>query len=157
MADLSYEDSSMLVEIGDESSGFSAEVDSSGRLKVIASTAPPVTPPAATEVTQTAYSSMSGTQDTLYTITNGTTLTITQLQGGAEADSDGTVIELYEDPNVDLSVLNVITVIFASGVSNSIPLADDFTGDGTRRILLRRRRLTGGSNEVFGRWTGYEI
>ena len=67
------------------------------------------------------------------------------------------MIELFEDPNGDLSVLNVLDVIFASGLSDQHDLNAEFIGDGTKRIILRRRRLSGGSKEVFGRWEGFEL
>lgn len=141
------------VSIEGSPSGNFAEVDSSGRLLVSNVS---VTPPASTSVIQTEFDGVSGTDDNLYTITNGTTLTIQQFFGGAESSTAGTVIELYEDPNGDLTVLNEIAIIFAAGVSNFTDLSESFTGDGTRRILLRRRRLDGGSREVFGRWVGFE-
>lgn len=131
-----------------------AEVDSSGRL-LTSSLA--VVPPASTEVVIEDFDNVTTTSDNEYTITNGKVLTISRFIGSAEADTTGgSVVELYEDPNGDKSVLNIIDVIFTGGNSFEHNLSQDFTGDGTRRIVLRRRRLSGGAVEVFGKWQGFE-
>lgn len=115
-----------------------------------------VAPPATTAVKITEKSSISGTVDSLYTITSGKTLTIQKLSGGAEASNSGHIIEAYDDPNGDLSVLNIIEDIYVNGDSNSKDLLGDFVGNGTRRFLLRRRSFGGGTKEVTGIWVGYE-
>ena len=51
--------------------------------------------------------------------------------------------------------MTLIDAIFASGNSDQHDLADEFIGDGTALIRLRRRRLTGGSKEIHGAWDGY--
>jgi len=130
-----------------------ANVDASGNLKV-ASTI--VTPPTANIVIQVAKSNMSGTVDTMFTITNGTTLTIQILSGGSETTNAGAIVELFEDPNGDLSVLNIIDDVYVNGSSSEKNLTVDFIGDGTRRIVLRRRLFSGGTIEITGRWEGFE-
>jgi len=124
--------------------------------RLLVSQEAPGAPPGTTQIVQTAFSSINNTADTLFTITNSKTLTIQRLSAGAEVTTEGSIIELFEDPNGDLSVLNVIIVIFASGNSDQNDLSIDFVGDGTRRILLRRRPFGGGFREIFGRWVGFE-
>jgi hypothetical protein len=119
---------------------------------VVTGSAPPATVP----VKITAKTNMSGTVDTLYTITSGTVLTIQTLSAGAETSNSGHIIELFEDPNGDLSVLNVIEDIYVNGSSDQKTIGENFVGDGTRRILLRRRAFGGGSNDVTGIWQGFE-
>jgi len=142
--------------VGRDEQGFLREVAVNQARRVLVSSEIN-NPDGSTPIVQTAFSDMSGTVDTLFTITNGTILTIQRLTAGAEVDAtSGSVIELFEDPNGDLSVLNVIDVIFASGTTSQLDIGEDFTGDGTRRILLRRRRIGGGSREIFARWQGFE-
>jgi hypothetical protein len=99
---------------------------------------------------------MSGTVDTLYTITNAKTLYIQRLSGGAETSTRGSIVELFYDPNGDLSVLTPIEDIYVNGSSDQKDLFEPFAGNGTRRILLRRRQFGGGFYEITGRWEGYE-
>ena len=143
---------------GVDGNGFVHEVATNSQGRLLISQEPPGTPFGAVAVGETSFGNINGTIDTPFTITNGKKLTITRFVAGAESDSTaGNVIELFEDPNGDLSVLNVLDVIFASGLSDQHDLNAEFIGDGTKRILLRRRRLSGGSKEVFGRWEGFEL
>lgn len=135
-------------------SGDTAEVTTSGELKVV--NPPPVPPSTTTPVKISAKNNMSGTQDDLYTITSGTTLIIQRMSAGSESSNSGHIIELFEDPNGDLSVLNIIDDIYVNGSSNQKDLLGSLAGDGVRRILLRRRSFGGGSNEVTAIWQGYE-
>ena len=131
------------------------KIDASGRALV--SQPPPEAPPGTTAISQTEFGSLSGTDDSFYTITNGTTLTITRLLGGAEGNTNGgTSIELYEAPNGNTTGIGLIAVIFSNGQSTFLDLNREFVGNGTRAILLRRRRLDGGSSEVYGAWEGFE-
>lgn len=127
--------------------------DRSQRIQT-ASVIPPTVPLGTTAINISAQSAHTGVVDTPYLITNLKTLTIQCFRGGAESLSK---IELFEDPNGDLSVLNLIRVGYATG--SNIPdftLAETFLGDGTRRILLRRTRLSGGNAETSGFWDGFE-
>jgi hypothetical protein len=78
------------------------------------------------------------------------------MSAGAQSSNSGHIIELFDDPNGDLSVLNIIDDIYVNGSSNQKDLLGDFIGDGIRRILLRRRAFGGGNNDVTGIWQGYE-
>jgi hypothetical protein len=143
-----------IVGIDDNNIFRQVRVNTAGRLLV--SQEPPTPPAATTPVVITAKSTMSGTVDTLYAITNGQTLTIQRMSSGAQSSNSGHIIELFDDPNGDLSVLNIIDDIYVNGSSDQKDLLGDFVGDGTRRILLRRRAFGGGNNDVTGIWQGYE-
>ena len=141
------------VEIKSGINGQVATVDSTNRLLVSTNVTAPV---GTTEIIQTEYSDSSGTQDSFYTITNGETLTLTRFSAGAASSTEGSVIELYYAPNGNTTGLEIIDVIFAKGSSDQHDLLQEFVGDGTRAILLRRERLDGGSRLMFGRWEGFE-
>jgi hypothetical protein len=136
--------------------GNQAEVTASGEIKVVT---PPPTPPVGTTpvsvIEQGAVESIIGVDDE-YTITNSKTLTIQRISGGAETSNSGSIIEVFEDPNGDKSVLNLIDDVYVSGGSDQKDLNVSFVGDGTRRIIMRRRNFGGGKYEVTGRWEGYE-
>jgi len=134
---------------------INAAVTSSGALKVESTVTAPA---AATIVIQENFEDIATTSgsDTLYTITNSTTLTIQLFSAGSEENVGGSVTELFEDPNGDLSVLNRINTIFTNGANSSELIRQDFTGDGTRRIVMRQRGYTASAREMFGRWQGFE-
>jgi hypothetical protein len=115
------------------------------------------TPPLTTPVVRLEKGNISTTTgtDNTYTIPSGVTLTIQRLSGGAETTNAGSIVELYEDPNGDLSTLNTIEDIYFNGGSGQKDLGVKYDGDGTRRIVLRRRNFGGGTNECTARWEGY--
>ncbi len=131
-------------------------VNELGELVTVATTggAPPATTPISI-VEKGDVSSTAGVNN-LYTITNSTVLTIQRMSGGAEQSNSGSIVELFEDPNGDLSVLNPIEDVYVNGDSDDKDLNDTFDGDGTRRIVLRRRNFGGGTNEMTGKWSGFE-
>lgn len=142
------------VRIVDSSGQYTAKVDSSGRLLVSPDAA---TPEDTTEVTRVAQSSINADTDTIYTITSGKILTLQVFQAGSEQSSTaGSKVSLFEDPNGNLSVLNLIVVLYVNGVSSEGSLSVSFEGNGTRRIVMRRSIFAGSSREVFGRWKGFE-
>ena len=134
-------------------------VSTAGRLLV--ETQPPEQPPNTFPVplaNRSGRGSVSGTpQDTIFTITNNRQLTIQSFLAGAESSNGGSKVELFEDPNGDLSVLNDIGVAYLNGSNYNATQNQTFTGDGTRRIVLRRSMTGGGSAEVFGQWLGFEV
>lgn len=117
-----------------------------------------LTPIGTTFVTKNEFGDVSSTAgvNSFYTITNGKTLTLQRLTGAAENDSFGSLIELFEDPNGDLSVLNRIETVIANGTTFQTLMAQSFVGNGTRRIVLRRRGQTSQAREIWGRWEGFE-
>jgi len=131
-------------------------VNSDGSVNVVASSV--TTPTGATQVIEENFQDIASTAgvDTIYTITNGTTLTIQTLESGSESGVGGSVAELYEDPNGDLSVLNIIDAIFTDASTTFVPINLDFDGDGTRRIVMRQRGYNASAREMFSRWVGYE-
>ena len=131
-----------------------AEITTSGRLKI--DTSPPDAPADTTEVTRTEYSSVSGSDDDVYIIPTGETLIIQRFVGGAETDTTaGNVVELWYDPLGTGVGMTIIDMIFCSGSGDQHDLRATSIGDGTKAIRMRRRRFSGGSKEIFGRWEGY--
>ncbi|MFQ5472598.1 MAG: hypothetical protein ACE5FA_06925 [Dehalococcoidia bacterium] len=143
------------VALVDQGSGEAAEVQG-GRLLV--SDVPATPPTGATAVSQQAVGDVSGSTDTIYVIPNAQTLTVSTLLAGAESveGKKASKVALYEDPNGDLSVLNYIGVpAYVANSNFAQALNESFVGDGTRRIVLRRERLDGGTLEIAGYWSGW--
>jgi hypothetical protein len=100
---------------------------------------------------------ISGTEDsTAYVIPDGETFTLQQIIAGAEGDTSerGTAIEVYyDDVGTDRLVFREYITGFTSSVTVNVSEARDGTAlvgnaGGTKKIFLRRRRLSGGSLEV---------
>ena len=81
---------------------------------------------------------------------------VQSFNAGASNSNSGSIVELFEDPNGDLSVLNDIGVAYLNDSNYSVALNEVFIGDGTRRIVLRRKMGGGGNAEIFGLWQGFE-
>lgn len=142
------------IRIVDPDTQQEAKVDSSGRLLISSAT---IAPANTTEVTQVSQSSISADTDTIYTITNSKTLVLQILQAGSEENTTGgSKVSLYEDPNGNLSVLNLIAVLYVNGNSSEAALDTSFVGNGTRRIVMRRATFGGPAREITGRWKGFE-
>jgi len=132
---------------------YEAKVDPTGRLLVSTQT---VTPISATPVVQLQSGSVSGTANYFYIIPNGVTFTITKFAASSEVEQQaGNVVELYYAPNGNTIGIILIDTIYSSGNSDQHDLDVSYIGNGTRAILLRRRRLSGGAKEIFGRFAGY--
>lgn len=143
------------VRLVDKDSQIPVKIDGNGRLLVSQEQS---APPASDSIQQVVKGNISGETDSFYTITNGKTLTITLFQAGAqEVVSGGSKVEIYEDVNGNLSVLTLIAVLYVNGNSAQVNVNQEFIGDGTNRIVLRRTTFGGGSREVFGRWSGFEV
>ena len=121
---------------------------------------PPPVPAGATLVDQSAAGNVAGNTSLVstYTITNGKYLTIQRFHGGGEFAKEKmqSKVELLEDPNGNLSVLNLIRVAYLPG-NFAFSLATKLVGDGTRRVVIRRTRLADGTLEIAGFWTGVEV
>lgn len=146
---------SILTGLSPDGTFINAKVSSGGALRVESTVTAPAESTVITKENFADIATTSGT-DTIYTITNGETLTIQLISAGSEASTGGSVTELFEDPNGDLSVLNRIETVFNNGDSASIVIDRDFVGDGTRRIVMRQRGYTSAAREMFGRWQGFE-
>lgn len=132
-----------------------AEVTPDKRLSVV--NLPPTTPEGKTRVEVIEYSNINTQTDVTFLIPATETLVLQYFSASGEAETDGgNVIELWDDPNGDGSVLNIISVIHCngSGDERNLPLPE-FLGDGVRRIRMRRDRLGGGFGWVFGEFVGY--
>jgi hypothetical protein len=116
------------------------------------------TPSTAVQVIQENFGDIATTAgvDTIYTITNSTTLMIQTFAAGSETTAAGSVTELFEDPNGDLTGMNRIDTIFTNGDNAEVTLGQSFDGDGTRRIVMRQRGYAASAREMFGRWQGFE-
>ena len=125
-----------------------------GRLKI--SQEPPDAPVESTPVIETEYSGVATTHDNVYIIPSGETLIIQRFSAGAEVDSTaGNVVELWYDPLGTGVGMTIIDAIFCSGDGDQHDLREEYLGDGTKAIRMRRKRFSGGSKEIFGRWEGY--
>lgn len=144
--------------IEDPTTGKDMVVNSNGSINVVATI--PVVPDTSTAVIIENFADIASTTgtDTIYTITNLKTLTIQFFDAGSEEGSggSGSVTELFEDPNGDLTVLNRIETIFSSSSSHSVQISEMFVGDGTNRIVIRQRGYSAAAREMFGRWRGFE-
>ena len=133
-----------------------------GRVSVTA----PVAPPSTTAVSIASDSPLSITSDstTNYVITNAKTFYLQQVVAGSEGDTSerGSVVEvLYYDGSTE----HIIERVYLNGFTTSISLNNinksrdgtTMTGDGsTKQIRVRRRRLSGSSQEVDAVVRGYE-
>ncbi len=143
------------VNIVDSDTQYKASIDASGR-QLVSTT--PVTPPDTTPITKSYFGTVAGDEYVYYTITNGKTIYIQTLSGACEQDSvAGMRMVLYYDEDGDMSSPEVLGVIFVNGNTFQISLDRNFTGDGTKRIVLRLTHLTGGDLESFSEWKGYEV
>lgn len=156
MADIISEEVNEVIIRDSTTSNYELKVNSDGSIN--AAIVQPPAPSNAVPVNISAFGDVASTAgvDTYYTITNGETLTIQYLLAGAEYDASGSVVELFYDPNGNLSVLTRISTVFVNATSDSAPVQQIFTGNGTRRIVLRRRGFGANAREIFAQWFGYE-
>ncbi len=152
-----------IVVLGKDSSGLAQAIPlgSDGRVQV--ATPPPVAPAGTTAVDSSAYGDVNAntTSETAYVITNTKTLKILRFQGGSDVSNDGSKVELYYQPNGNTTGQVLIAVGYTNGSNFQYDLAKEFVGNGTRRILMRRVNpspaIGGSTNNIFGRWEGYEV
>lgn len=125
--------------------------------RLLVSTEQPAAPPGTSPITTTADGSVSGFVDTFYTITNAKTLTIQKFGAGAAGVvGGGAKAELFYDPNANLTGMTLIAKGFMNGSNFQFDESFLAVGNGTRRIVLRRTNVGGGSLEIFARWSGFE-
>lgn len=118
--------------------------------------APPAPPAASTSAGRVQQTIIAAIADDFYVIPNGVVLTLQQLNAGAAIGNGGSKVELYEDATGTGTPLVLLAALYVDGSSDFVPLSRQLTGNGTRRVILRRTPLGGGSREVYGAWTGYE-
>jgi len=133
---------------------YKAKVDGAGNLFTV--TPQPQTPAGKIKLAHVLLSAVTGTDNSYMIIPVGEIVTIQRFKGGAESSSGGSRIILYYAPNGDLTDLELIEILYENGSSDSVDLGYITpVGDGTNAILLQRSYLSGGANEVFGKWEGY--
>lgn len=137
-----------------------AAVDTSGRLLV--STQAPV-PTSSTPISYSVVGNVNGnsTSNTYFALSTTLGTTIQKFAAGGEGvkKGGGHKVELYEDPNGNASILNLIAILYIpdSGGSASQDLNVEYAANGTRRILIRRTRMAGSSGEIYGAFSGFEV
>lgn len=136
-----------------DADGNQADVTENGRLKV--SQEPPEAPVGTTSVSQSEYGNVAVEDDLEYLIPNGETLTLQRFSAGAQQANSGNVVELWYDPNGNGVGMTIIDTIFCNGASDQHDLNQQYIGNGTRKIRMRRKRLSGGAVLMFGNWEGY--
>lgn len=114
-------------------------------------------PPGFTQVNQGVAGDVTTVTDTFYTIPNGQQLKIQRFSGGGEEATGGSKIELFWAPNGDNTATELIRVGYVNGNNFEFILDYDAPalGDGTRAILIKRTRFSGGAVELAGFWDGY--
>ncbi len=124
------------------------------RLRVVSP--PPTTPTGSTNVKRIITGTQSGMPtDDIFTIPLGSTVTLQRISGGSESGQGGGKVELFHDPTGTGSPLTLIETVYSNGSSVSFTLRDEFVGDGSAAIRMRRTNLGGGNLDMFSRWEGY--
>jgi hypothetical protein len=138
-------------------SGNDLVVNIDGSLNVVPLVNPPA-PANTVAVTITGFGDVASTsgEDVFHTITNTKILTVQSLIAGSEESTGGSVVELFYDPNANLTGMTRVSTIFVNGTSDNTPVQQNFTGNGTRRMVLRRRGFSGSAREMFAQFIGYE-
>ena len=141
--------------IEDASTGTNLVINSNGSINV--TNVEVAAPVGATDVVVTGFGSVASTSgiDTYYVIPNGTTLSIQLLQAGAESSTGGSAVDLFHDPNGNLSSLTRILTLYVTGESTRATVDEQFVGNGTARMVLRRRGFSGSAREMFARFKGF--
>jgi len=129
------------VTIWDENRTYSATVNASGRLLVSGET---TTPQGYTDASFGAVvtpTKNGGTTDTTFTMTNGETYLLSKFEFGSEATLGK--FELYYDPDGDMGVNAVQLLVGYINVANyHFDIGNEYTGDGTARLVLRATNNT---------------
>ncbi len=139
-------------------------VDASGRLLV--ALPPPSPPVGTTEVKQTKFDDVNGNSADYdyYVIPSGETVRIQKLLGSSEDRGKDTYVALWLDNNGDTPTGSqrdghpnwVLIAMAFTNISNvNFDLNEEIIGDGTKRVVLHRRRMEAGRRLVFARWQGY--
>lgn len=154
-----------LVTVTNDTEDGKNRLEVSGKISV--SSPPP--PPAATAVQVAGDTplNVSGTEDTDYEITNGTTFTVQSIAAGSEGDptEKGAKVEvIYVDSG---STEHIISRIYLTGqtvqIFPDVSAARDGTSldgtaaGGTGLIRIRRLQFGGGSRELEGVVRGFEL
>jgi hypothetical protein len=148
--------------------GAPFQFNASGEL--IVTSGIPSTPPGSTKVLRPSGDplvTLSPNQvlDDFFTITNGTTLTVQQLRARVESAGTGKSVraELFYDPNGTNPTAGSqpgdwerIDTLMGNNFNADAPQDRVFTGDGTARIVLRRKQIGSATIAVDAQWQGFE-
>ena len=136
--------------------GKVASVSSAGCLYVFAP--PPETPPDKTSVRKTELGLVSGSShsDNEYVIPNGETLKLQRFTCSAEGDINKySKSLLYYAPSGSIDGTEEVLALSYLGDTFTTNLSEEFVGNGTKKIIMRRERMDAGEREMYARWVGY--
>lgn len=128
---------------------------SDGRLFVSSA---PITPGGTTPIKQFADGSVGAiaTVETVYTVTNGKTLTIQAFRGGSDTSSAGGRVELVSRPTGNPASDVVLDVGYVNGNNFDFAMDEIIIGNGTKQIVLKRINSGGTGLRMGAQWRGYE-
>ena len=130
-----------------------ATVTTAGQLLV--STPPPVAPSGTTPVVQSVFDGVSNQSELVYVIPDGELLSIVRLRGTIESSVGSGQVELIYRPTGLPASDVLLEVGIGNGNNFQFDLAEEFLGDGTAQIVLRRTNSGGGTLLIYGKWDGY--
>lgn len=137
--------------------------DNNGFLKVVQP--PPTAPTGTTALGFPAYPDdqytigPNATVDVSTVIPNGETWTVQRLKSGAADGGTGKniIVQLFYDPVPPLGAgVERLDAVFLNADNAERVIDRTFTGDGTRRILMRTTQQGAASMAVYTKWTGFK-
>jgi hypothetical protein len=149
-------DAKGLVLLGESSNGKLTRLRTTDDGRLV-STAQVTNPPASTPIFEVQQSPVTGVDDQDYIIPLGNEVVLQSLSAGAEADTDGSKVELFyftDATKLTGVLLSALYVNGSNGTETTIfktPAGNGLDG----RITLRRSRLAGPQREIYGKWVGY--
>lgn len=149
-------DAKGLVLLGESTTGKLTRLRTTedGRL---VSTAQVINPPASTPLAEVYQSNVTGVDDQDYIIPLGDEVVLQSLSAGAEADTDGSKVELFYFTDATKLTGFLLSALYVNGSNGSettvfkTPAGNGVDG----RITIRRSRLAGPQREIYGKWVGY--
>lgn len=132
------------------------KVDDSGNLYTII--VPPETPAGKTQVTRISLGLVGGSTylDDEYIIPSGETLVLQRFICSAEGDINKySKALLYYAPSGSIDGTEEVLALSYLGDTFVTSLNEEYLGNGTKKIIMRRERMDAGEREMFARWVGY--
>ena len=123
MADTPIDETMEVIIRSGATSNNEMAVNTDGSINVVPLVVPPA-PANTTPVNVSAFSDVATTSgdDTFYTITNTKILTIQTMVAGAEESTGGSIVELFYDPNANLTGMTRVSTLFVNGTSDNTPV-----------------------------------
>lgn len=157
-----------LVQIATNTAAIASDVggmtfDDNGFLQVVL--APPTAPPGTTSIEFPAYPddqytiSSNATVDVSTVIPNGEVWTIQRLKAGAADGGQGKniLVSLYYDPVPPFGIgTERLDAVFLNADNAERVIDRTFTGNGTRRIIMRTIQQGAASMAIYTKWTGFK-